>query len=759
MTPRVRFLRAELAYGCHPEGAFAFPAGDEPVVIAGPNGSGKTTLVEALVRTLFGFNRRSQEDRDRLDARAPWDGGACRATIEIQGGDGRRWRVRRDFTDGRVEIEPLDGGEAWSGDGNPGASNQEAREYRARLVALFGLSEIEHYESTAWIVQGRLLEHTALGEDLLQIAAGGYGNVDDARARIGRRHEELTVRPIEGGRRTRRKDRALEEIEAEIERVGEKIGKTDAALDRRAPLQTGLDEARGRLDRLEDETRRLEAALGPLQERRAIEARMETIAGRRGRLDRARRRLRDAADALGAVRSDAARHEGERYPDDFLERTGRIETLWEQRDALETDRREVAGTPGFDAAPSVWPAALVGVGTIAGALVIGLVTGAVVPAAVLAVVGAAAAAWLESRRRSALDRRGDLHARLRRIDDELAEVARRLQRELDPVPRASTLSPATAENRKREFASRRAAAGRAEDARRALETAIAEAGEALKDVREGDGPPSEPGPGGDAAGRAVATLEACEDAIETLRTDLAEARIRLDGVARVELPEGVEPAPGAVERALEARREERRALERETRELERRLLEESTGHASPVALRGRLSALEARHAEILLEARTLEAAWALLTDAYEAFREGDQARLVGAVSAALANLTDGAIGPVEAPEALADPRVRLRGRTVPLDSPPLSYGEYHAALFAIRLGAADFLARGGIRPPLFVDEPFAYLDLDRARALWRTLRRIAAGRQVVVATQETLTLDALGVAPDLVLEVAARASL
>ncbi len=119
---------------------------------------------------------------------------------------------------------------------------------------------------------------------------------------------------------------------------------------------------------------------------------------------------------------------------------------------------------------------------------------------------------------------------------------------------------------------------------------------------------------------------------------------------------------------------------------------------------------------------------------------------------AMQRLTGGAVGPLEAPGPLADAAVRLHGRRVELKSPPLSYGELHAALVAVRLGASDFHGRSGIRPPMIVDEPFAYLDVDRARGLWELLCAAARERQVIVVTQETLTLDALGVTPDIRLE-------
>ena len=110
MSGGVRFLKADFEYGCHVGAGFELPEGDRPIVVAGPNGSGKTTLIEALVRTLFGFARRSGADRDRLAARAPWAGRRCRASVEIRGVGGGRWRVRRDFDDGEVELESLETG-------------------------------------------------------------------------------------------------------------------------------------------------------------------------------------------------------------------------------------------------------------------------------------------------------------------------------------------------------------------------------------------------------------------------------------------------------------------------------------------------------------------------------------------------------------------------------------------------------------------------------------------------------------------------
>ncbi len=89
---------------------------------------------------------------------------------------------------------------------------------------------------------------------------------------------------------------------------------------------------------------------------------------------------------------------------------------------------------------------------------------------------------------------------------------------------------------------------------------------------------------------------------------------------------------------------------------------------------------------------------------------------------------------------------------MPLASPPLSYGELHVALFAIRIGSADFLSGLGVRIPLLVDDPFVHLDPIRAGEIWEVLCRVARERQVLVMTQDRLTLEHLGVRPDLNLD-------
>lgn len=743
MTARVRFLRADFEYGCHTEGAFEIPQKDAPVVIAGPNGSGKTTLVEAFVRTLFGFDRRQPADRDCLASRMPWTGQRCRAAVEIQGGDGLRWRVRRDFDEGRVELEPLDGGEGWSGDGNPAAGNQEAQEYRRRLAGIFGLSEIEHYESTACITQGRLLD-TQLREELLQIEAGGYGNVDEARIRIADAHRKLTSRLIDGTGRSRRKPGQLESAEAEIDRLRSRIKSADAVLSWRAPLEQEVEDLRARVRELDTGITQLEAALGPLNGRRALEARIDAQRERQATIEKARHRLERAVRQLRSIEDAVAVPIEERYPADFLERVGRLDWMWSRQSTLRGDRDRLEAEPRTADVPRSWippvvAVLLAAIGAV-GAMVTGFATAALAGGVLAVVVGTA----LALHRASCLRRRDETLHRKRVVYEELDRLGKDLERELDGIPRARTLSAATVDERRHAFEAQRQAVEKLGAARAALEEELRDASRTLAVTPSGGASPEPTTLHG-----AADVLSLCADAAESVRTDTARARIEIDGLAAFDLPEAVDPTPESVEVALAKRRVEKRRAEEEARVAESRLLQEGTGHESPVALRDELETLDASHAEFDREAAVHEAAFALIRDAYQEFREHDRERLLGAVSRSMLELTGGAIGPVEAPGSLAEAGVRLHGRQVELRSPPLSYGEFHAALLGIRLGASDFHARSGIRPPMIVDEPFAYLDLDRARDLWRLLSEAAGERQVFVVTQDALTLNALGIAPDI----------
>lgn len=745
----VRFLRIELDYGCHAGRVFEFHSAGAPTVILGPNGSGKSTLLEALVRALFGFNRRQQQDKLRLEHRRPWGREACRAALVVADPDGARWQLDRNFHDMRVRIQCLDlPGEEWEGEANPAADNEDAREYRRRLQRIIGFADIDAYVSTACILQGEL-RTTRPSDELLRLATGGHRDVQRARERLKAAHRELTARRIAPDDTAAKKARRLEELEAQIRDLKQQLARAEAAERKREPLMAERSQVTERAAALEAEIELLEAAQGPLATRDALRAELEAVDNRLALVERTERGLRAALEeyrAAGAAWREWAA--GPLYPDDFLERLSRLEPLWRNRTVVSVmcDEREAAlrairrPTLATAAAVTLFAIAAGGAALLAtGATAVGLVV-------LLGGIGGGIVAMLARQR--LLQRRDAVAREAALLREQLRDVEEEIARALEGLPDADTLTPETAPDRRDRFERQRAARRRAEAAAERLRTALGEA-RALTDDDAADIERA----GGSLDDVARNLLEQVSARAAATRRERAEIVVKLEQAeaAAVRLPDGAPAQIAEVQRALEERRTELRALHARRHELERALLEATTGAESTVAIRDRMHTLEAERAEVEAAVRAYAAAYALLEDAYAEFRDHDQQRLVRLISERLLDLTRTRLGPLEVRDSLADAQIRAFGRVVPIASPPLSFGEHHAAALAIRIGAADFLAMNGIEPPLLVDEPFAHLDPDRAAQAWELLARIARHRQVIIATQDRLVLEHLGVEPNVVL--------
>ncbi len=736
-----RFLALDLSYGCH-RGRFEFHGEPRPILVYGPNGAGKSTLLEALVRGLYGFNRQVRDERAHLEDRTPWNAAAYRVAVTL-GCDGRIWTVERDLVSMEVVIRDEGAGEPlWSGDGNPGASNAEAREFRDRIGRIFGLREREAYAATACIHQGELVS-TELGEHLLRIASGGHANVEIARQTIQRAHREITTGPIHPGATAAKKARRLQEAEAGLLELHARLRRSALAEKRRSPLVREGDMVERRLTALNAEVEALEEARSRLVDRRAHRSDRERLEDRVRTTERLLRELTESRAALreAEARVEEAGEEG-RYPADFPERVVRMEGLWEERERLHRareDREDALEESGSSPLLVVIAAVLVvaGVGL--------LLAGNLGPGVVLTALGLAGmvALGISHWRRRA--RAAGLRTFLTSLQTQVVEVESRLDDVLSGIPNRDTLTTATLADRRAAFDRQcRADVSRAR-ARDAHASVVHRIGEALEDRGEGVETDAD-------------DLErALRRSLTELHGSLARRRVELEEVEReaIPLPEGVKEDEEGLRSALEARRSESRELAERSREVLGRLVEEGSPPESSLALRDQIERVEAEMEELRTRALAHERAHALVSDAYEAFRDRDQERLVSSVSRRLEKLSAGKLGPVEADGPLREATVRIGERSVLLDSPPLSYGEYHAALLAVRLGAVDFLASAGVSPPLLVDEPFAYLDERHCAEVWNLLSRIAHDRQVIVTTQDRLVLDHLAVEPDIVLPASA----
>lgn len=735
MMLRPTFRSARLIFGSH-DAVFRFPEDRRPVVLAGPNGSGKSTLVEGVVRTLFGYEKRRSGDAAALEARRPWNGGAMagEVTFEVRG---EIARIRRDFTTDRVTVtDPRGGVVHFEGDGNPGASNQEARHYRRILTDLFGIGELDAYQRTLYIRQGDLPE-TTVGEHLLRLAAGGHSRVDGARRDIAEAHRGVTRRPIHPSARAAINARDLEKLDEEIEALTARLDAASEAGERRGPISLERDRVADRLAALDDEIRFLEDARASLASASAVEMEVRQLREWSRKLDRVTERLRRAGDESSAA--DAALREiirGGRYPDDLPERLAAAELRW----------RDIEG---LSAGPPQWPA-LAGMLALAAAVALWFLGEPLLVAAAVVVGALGVVAWVALR----LDtdrRRGSAR-------DEMVAL-------LQGVPGPAALDPSSRGRLSARYRAQRSADARRAAARSELAVVAREARSLLREIRAGGFgalAPAALSPASDSAEEAGASPSARSAGLEfrirsaaaAARDRLARTRTDLDRVGEISLglPDGVPPRESDVASALAERRKERARLQVEVQELGQELLEKGSPAESVAALRAALEDRIPRREALERKARALEAAHALIADAYDGFRARDQERLLDHVSAHADALTGGAVGPVVVSGSLEAAAVRMRERSLPLASPPLSFGELHALLLAVRLGAADFLGAVGILPPLIVDEPFAHLDTRRAATVWKILCHVAAERQVIVTTQDELLLEHLEITPDLRLE-------
>lgn len=740
-----------------------------PFVILGPNGAGKSTLIEAPVRALFGFRRSRKGGREAHAQREPWVGGPYRGSVRVRTAAGVV-TFERDFETDRIRVTE-DGKQSplFDAEANPSRTGEAVRRYRSILRETIGLDDFDHYRETACLFQGGLLT-TGLSGDLLRVAAGGHTDVESAHAELRREYGPLTVEPIGPGQSKRRKPGRIEALMEQIEEVELLVADARAVEQRRTPLVRSRDDAVARLDLLSGEIERLEVAFETLSEGHRLEVEAEAVRARIRSLENAEHRLDEALAALNLVVQRGEAH-APRYPADFPERARALEEgLWPTLARIDEEAaslRETTPGPAFPAPLRASVALAMLIILILTVLAVGVSTAAGVAILVAGLVGGGAVVARERGRRERMA------ARAARVDDLISrrvDVEARISRLTEDLPDGDSLTPEVLPAVRREF-EREAADRRLHDeavgaVRQALDAANQAIRLHLEGIRDRDG--SAPIPDGEAtvvsvpaddspelAERARACLRLLQEAVARERDDhMAPIQLRLRDIAkaRFQLPPDVEPELEAVRIARRKRLTAAAQAQAELASIEHDLAGEGRVTASALSLERELAGLRQELSAVQERAAAYRAAHSLVTDAYEAFRATDETRLLGAISTHLEQLSGGSLGPIEAGGGLDDALVRISGgRAVPLSSPPLSYGQLHATLLAVRLGAADFLAGLGVGLPLLIDDPFVHLDEGAAEDLWAVLCRISVERQVIVATQDRLVLEHLQVAPDLVL--------
>lgn len=767
--PGVRFERVELRYGRHAAafdlvsgpGATANGGSRGPFVILGPNGAGKSTLVEALLRTLFGFRRLKSAERETHDLRRPWRGGGYHGRVRIGTPDGT-YTFERDFDTDQVRVTHA-GRESpeFEEEANPARDGESMTRYRALLERTVGLVELDAYLTTACVFQGELIA-TDLDLGLLRVAAGGHADIETARLKLEEEYRRLTVEPIADDASRRRKPGELERIAGEAGDLETRLREARAAEARRLPLVRSRDELRGRIESLESEVERLSDAFVTLSEAERLHLEAEASRGRIRGLETATRDLDEALARLDLLADRGEMDRRARYPEDFETRARLLEEeLWPDAADIEEELARLRAPRADALAPVRHPGGLAGAVVVtAGGAALGLTgrwAGTVIAA--LGVLGMAAW-WIAVRVERA--RATEAERRIDELERRAAAKRERIERLCEGIPDGHGLGPESLSAHRREFAREREELALRTDAERRLRQTMDSARRALETVDEPDageggsgGEATEPegsGSPGDVRTRARDLLERLRDRVARERDDvMAPLKFRLGELARsrFELPTDVDASLESVRRARRERLEGSETLRAELGEVERELALEGRHGESALSIERELAATRDRARALSDRAEAYRRAHGLIADAYEAFRRTDEQRLLDAISGHLVELSGGALGPLEVEGGLESAVVTVGERTLPIASPPLSYGQLHAALLAIRLGAADFLAGLGVRIPLLIDDPFVHLDERSAADLWRVLGRVARERQVIIATQDRLVLDHLGIAADL----------
>lgn len=769
----VRYDFLELQYGRH-AGRVEFEEAGAPFLIVGSNGTGKSTIIEALVRSLYGFRRLRRDERRAHRRRRPWNAGGYLATVGLSGPEGRL-TFERDFESDQVvvrrtgEESPLFEGEA-----NLSRAGETSRRYRDVLRRQFGLGDLDAYERTGCVQQGGLIR-TELSEDLLRVAAGGHADVESAQSRLRQEYYELTLEPLADGETRRRKPGQLERLQEELAELESRARDARAAEARRAPLARERDGLRGEIASLQLEIEGLEAAFEGVSELETLRTAEEASRARVRQLEAVGHELDEAMARLDFVRTRDRAHEDLLYPEDFIGRIGALEKgLWPRRAKLDVILAElngrVAGLPAPRRSPTL---RLLAPGVLA-AIGVWLLTQSMTLPGVLSLlvgVGSGGALWVRGQRLAS--ERARLRDELHRAEEETRDLDSQIRALLSDVPDGGSLSPETLPHRRREFERQLAERKQLADAESSLRSAMDRARRVLDSGSSPDsGPEADrdadamgygPVTGGPSSGGGDGLVERGRDLLREIQRAvsnerderLAPLKLRLLEASRgsFQLPDGVDSSGIAVRAALQERRARYGELQEELAGVERRIAYEGRPGQSALALEREIGHGREQVAALERRAAAYRQASALLTHAYEAFRSTDQQRLLTAISRHLGEISNGELGPLETAEGLETARVRAGDRTLPLASPPLSYGQLHMTLLAVRLGAADFLAGLGVRLPLLLDDPFVHLDAERARELWGVLASIASERQVIVATQDRLLIDHLGVEPDLDLDV------
>ncbi len=670
----------------HRQATFQFAPGFNAVV--GPNEAGKSALRDALRVALFA-NPATTSDR-LAESLRPW--GADGAPVvwlvfEVPQG---RFELVKDFEAGRVWLRGQ--GRTWD----------RPREVQQALGRALGFQSEKAFLATAHVRQAELdrIGERDVAAHLGRIVAGADEDASRALQALQRALGELErglVRPASNPGRLARVQQRVQELE-------------DRADDLRRALVAARDVAREAAD-LRRELDKVEADLADRTGLLELNRRIQQVREQADRLRREvglRQELLEQVDRLqDQVRRARAELEG--LPEGDEERLARVREFEGKAQELEAQAAQLEATQDVPAAsppPRWWLWAAAAASAAAAALLVDAT-----PLRVALVVVAAAAGLLAWRgwQRVAQERKARSEAEARtaeraRLAGQLRAQAQELRRQAQEELRAGGLGSAEA---------LQARAAR----RRELEGELRSAQQRLQDLLGGRDPSA---------------------IVEEMRTAAADLHAHLQflqsDLVRTKslLPLEVQRLEGEVEHLLRRREELRGRLHR----LEGQL-EAAPDASELVRVEEELESWRDELQRLRRRQKALRAAIQVLEEAKAAVEVPARQAVEERAGRFLDRLTGGRYTRVRVPHDAETLRVEVwseeAGRWLPPQEPHLSRGTVDLVYLAARVALVDVLA-AGVRPPLFLDDPFVAFDPQRRQRALDWLRELARERQVFLFT-------------------------
>ncbi|HHY59266.1 MAG TPA: AAA family ATPase, partial [Clostridia bacterium] len=162
-------------------------------ILTAPNEAGKSTLVAGLRAVLFGLPSSSNPNQFGTDRYCCWEEAGAFEGEVVFAVDDRRYRVKRNFQNHRVELAQEKAGEwevLFRGEHNPRA-HKDAGVYAGYLKELIGITTGEAFAGT-FCVEQPLPEGDQLSEHVQSLLSGSGGHFGQALEQLKNELSQIT---------------------------------------------------------------------------------------------------------------------------------------------------------------------------------------------------------------------------------------------------------------------------------------------------------------------------------------------------------------------------------------------------------------------------------------------------------------------------------------------------------------------------------------------------------------------------------------